>query len=99
MAEGERREITFRLDILVEPDDEEYHAYCPALKGLHTCGATPEEALSNALDAAEGYLQSLIQHGDPIPLEVVGPVREGARGEPGTGQVTHHTQELSVGIV
>ena len=62
--------MTFVVDIVVEPDDEEFHAYCPALKGLHVAGDTREEALFNAIDAAVLYLESLIKHHDPIPSEV-----------------------------
>lgn len=61
---------TFKILIVVEPDRDEFHAYCPALKGLHTCGATEEEAVNNAADAAIAYLESLIKHGDPIPIGV-----------------------------
>ena len=63
--------IEFQVEIVVEPDGDEYHAYCPALKGLHACGATVKEALNNARDAAAAYIESLIKHGDPIPIGVV----------------------------
>jgi predicted RNase H-like HicB family nuclease len=63
--------IEFQVEIVVEPDGDEYHAYFPALKGLHTCGATVKEALNNARDAASAYIESLIKHGDPIPIGVV----------------------------
>ena len=62
--------LKFELAIVVEPDGDEFHAYCPALKGLHVSGETPEEALQNAKDAAIAYLDSLIRHGDPIPIGV-----------------------------
>jgi predicted RNase H-like HicB family nuclease len=64
------KKIEFQVEIVVEPDGDEYHAYCPALKGLHTCGATVKEALNNARDAAAAYIESLIKHGDPIPVGV-----------------------------
>jgi len=56
-----------RVRVVVEPDGEGFHAYCPALKGLHAPGATEAEALANAGDAALAYIESLIKHGDPIP--------------------------------
>ena len=62
--------IQFTVEIIIEPDGDEFHAYCPALKGLHTCGDTEEEALKNAQNAIQAYLRSLIKHGDPIPLGV-----------------------------
>ena len=71
MPRNGRKQIEFQVEIIVEPDGDEYHAYCPALKGLHACGETVEEALSNARDAATAYIESLIKHGDPIPVGVV----------------------------
>lgn len=67
---GNKSNIEFEVQIFIEPDESGFHAYCPALKGLHTCGDTPEEALSNAKDAAIAYLRSLIKHGDPIPIGI-----------------------------
>jgi predicted RNase H-like HicB family nuclease len=64
------KQIDFQVEIIVEPDGDEYHSYCPALKGLHACGETVDEALSNARDAATAYIESLIKHGDPIPVGV-----------------------------
>lgn len=67
---GERT-LEFAVEVVVEPDEGGFHAFCPALKGLHVDGATEAEALRNARDAAIAYLHSLIKHGDPIPLGVV----------------------------
>ena len=67
---GDKRIIEFTVEVIVEPDDGGFHAYCPALKGLHTCGNTEEEALQNAGDAAIAYLESSINHGDLIPVGV-----------------------------
>lgn len=67
---GNKSSIEFEVQIFIEPDEPGFHAYCPALKGLHTCGDTQEEALSNAKDAAIAYLHSLIKHGDPIPVGI-----------------------------
>ncbi|MCX6006807.1 MAG: type II toxin-antitoxin system HicB family antitoxin [Chloroflexi bacterium] len=71
MTGNSSNKIKFQVGIVVEPDGSEYHAYCPALKGLHTCGITVEETLGNACDAATAYIESLIKHGDPIPIGVV----------------------------
>jgi predicted RNase H-like HicB family nuclease len=65
--------IIFEVEFIVEPDGTGFHAYCPSLKGLHMEGATREEALANAKDAAIAYLRSLIKHGEPIPLKCVEP--------------------------
>jgi predicted RNase H-like HicB family nuclease len=68
--------IKFGVRIIVEPDETGFHAYCPALKGLHTCGETKEEAIQNAKDAALAYLLSIIKHGDPIPEGIIVRVQE-----------------------
>lgn len=62
--------LSFRVEICVESDDDRFHAYCPALKGVHVDGKTADEALENAREAIVLYIKSLIKHGDPIPLDV-----------------------------
>ena len=68
--------VTIEVDIRVEPDEDSFHAYCPALKGLHTCGDTEEEALNNAIDATIAYIHSLIKHGDSIPVGIMSEAEE-----------------------
>jgi len=70
-----KKKLTFIIPIVVEIDNDRFHAYCPVLKGLHAEGATKEEACKNGVDAAGAYLKSLIKHGDPIPLGI--DVKEG----------------------
>lgn len=57
----------FVIRVMVEPDGDTFHSFCPALKGLHSQGNTREEALCNALEAAYAYLSSVIKHGEAIP--------------------------------
>jgi len=100
----ETRMIKVRLRIMVEPDDERFHAYCPELKGLHVDGATEEEALGNAKDAANAYLRSLIKHNDPIPLGVleidhrasVGRILKELFAAIFQGKSTAHIEELQI---
>ena len=66
-----KRIIGFRVEVVVEPDEVGFHAYCPALKGLHTCGDTEQEALQNVKDAVIAYLRASIKYGDPIPIGIV----------------------------
>ena len=63
--------LDFCVSVVLERDGDEFHAYCPALKGLHVSGTTEKEAISNAKDAACAYLESLIKHKDPIPVGVI----------------------------
>lgn len=67
-----------KITVVVEPDDDWFHASCPALEGIHVDGQTEEEALTHAKDAVLLYLESLAQHGDPLP---VGPHCVVERGE------------------
>lgn len=46
-----------------------YVALVPALPGCHTQGETLEEAGRNVEEAVALYLESLIEHGEPIPEE------------------------------
>jgi predicted RNase H-like HicB family nuclease len=89
--------VKFILSIVVEPDDDGFHAFCPALKGLHVGGETEQEALKNAIDGAMLYLRSLIRHGDPIPVGVT------VERIPTDGQETHkgthtHTESLALSL-
>jgi antitoxin HicB len=59
-------EVTYTLHI--QPAGEGgFVASFPALPGCHTQGETIEEILVLAKDALEGYLATLVAHGDPIP--------------------------------
>ena len=60
--------VEVAVDVVIEPDEGGYHAYTPGLKGLHVDGATEEEALRNAREAIVIYLESLVRHGEPIPV-------------------------------
>jgi len=62
--------LKYRTEIIIEPDGDQFHAYCPALKGLHVPGDTEEEALQNAKDAIVAYVCSLLKHDEPIPRGV-----------------------------
>jgi predicted RNase H-like HicB family nuclease len=53
--------------------DEEAHAYSavvPALSGCATQGRTREEALANAREAVELYVEVLQERGQAIPPDV-----------------------------
>ena len=52
------------LEIIIEPDDGQFYAYVPLLKGCRTCGDSIEEALSNIKDAVRVYVHSMRKHGE-----------------------------------
>ena len=56
-----------KVAVLVEPDGDEFHAFCPALPGLHVGGYTKQELLQNVEDAVYVYLRSMIDHEEPLP--------------------------------
>jgi predicted RNase H-like HicB family nuclease len=93
---GAKPIIGFRIRVIVEPDEVGFHAYCPALEGLHTYGDTKQEALQNAKDAAIAYLESSIKHHDPIPVGIV--MQKDAKGILHTPRkrASHHTEDLTV---
>ena len=62
------KNITLRLRVIVEADDNAFHAYCPAFKGLHVDGNSEKEALRNAGEAALVYLDSLAANQEPLPI-------------------------------
>ena len=58
----------YSYTVLFEPAEEGgYVVTCPALPGLVTEGNTYEEARNRAVEAIEGYLESLQKDGLPIP--------------------------------
>ncbi len=64
-------DIVFEVPIIIEPDEDGFHAYCPDLPGLHICGDTKEEAFENAKDAVKGFLLVKIKYGEQIPPALI----------------------------
>ncbi len=56
--------------IVVAKEDDAYIVDVPALPGCHTNGRTIEEALANAREAIELYLEDLRASGEPLPDDV-----------------------------
>jgi len=57
--------------IVLERNEEGgYTVIVPALKGCITEGDTLTEAIANAQEAIACYLESLLQHGEPIPPDI-----------------------------
>lgn len=67
---------TYIFKAVVEPDDDRWSAYCPALlkQGAATWGHTQEEALKNLQEVVQMVLESLIEHGEPLPEGPAGEV-------------------------
>jgi predicted RNase H-like HicB family nuclease len=60
---------TSTLNMVIEPDEDRWHAYCPAL--VHprrsNMGHTEQEALKNIRDVVRMVVESLTVHGQPAP--------------------------------
>jgi predicted RNase H-like HicB family nuclease len=57
-----------KFRIVIEPDEDGvFVASCPSLPGCHSQGKTRAEAVANMQEAVEVYLESLREHGEPIP--------------------------------
>lgn len=63
--------MTYTFKVIVEPDGNRWHAYCPALvsAGAATWGYTRAEALRNIQDVARMVVESLVEHGEALPSE------------------------------
>ena len=48
-----------QFTVIIEPDEDAFHAYAPALPGCHTFGATVEEAQSNITEAIALHIECI----------------------------------------
>lgn len=55
--------------VVIEPDEDAYHAFVPALPGCHTFGDTVDEALMHIKEAMALYIEGLIETNQPVPVE------------------------------
>jgi predicted RNase H-like HicB family nuclease len=55
--------------VIIEPDEDRFHAEIPALPGCYSWGYTYEEALRNIKEAAELWIETLAEDGETIPEE------------------------------
>jgi len=62
------KQRTYRILLNREPEGG-FTVTVPALPGCITYGETMDEAISNAKEAVELFLESLTAHGEPIPTE------------------------------
>jgi predicted RNase H-like HicB family nuclease len=53
--------------VVIEKTGENFSAYVPDLPGCVSTGATVEEATANIGEAIGLHIESLRQHGEPVP--------------------------------
>ncbi|MGI8787525.1 MAG: type II toxin-antitoxin system HicB family antitoxin [Pyrinomonadaceae bacterium] len=61
--------MKYTFTIVIEPDEEGYHAFVPALSGCHSFGETLDEAKKNIAEALELHVESMAEDGETIPIE------------------------------
>jgi predicted RNase H-like HicB family nuclease len=63
---------TYLFKVVVEPDDDRWTAYCPALlpQGASTWGYTKEEALKHIEEVVRMAVRELTEDGEPIPIDL-----------------------------
>lgn len=67
--------IMRKYTIILEPDTEEggYTVTVPALPGCITQGETVEQCIERAHEVIEGFIESLLADGEPVPEETERP--------------------------
>jgi predicted RNase H-like HicB family nuclease len=70
-ADGNNR-ATYTFTVVVEPDEDAWHAYCPALQryGAATWGSSREEALRHIRQVVGMIVAELIEDGEELPADV-----------------------------
>jgi predicted RNase H-like HicB family nuclease len=69
-TEGDMK--TYLFKVVVEPDEDRWSAYCPALlkQGAATWGYTREEVLKHIDEVVHMIVAELFEDGEPIPEDV-----------------------------
>lgn len=56
--------------LLEQDEDGVYVAEVPSLPGCISQGSTREHAIRNIKEAIHGYIESLEEHGEPVPPQI-----------------------------
>lgn len=59
----------YQFTVIIEPDEDTYHAYVPTLPGCHTFGSTVEEAQANIKEAIALHVESMRESNELLPVE------------------------------
>ncbi len=59
----------YDFTIVIEPDEEGFHAFVPVLSGCHSFGESVDEAKKNIAEAIELHVESMIEEGEEVPIE------------------------------
>ncbi len=61
--------MTTQFTVVIEPDEDGFHAYVPALQGCHTFGLTIDETRENIIEAMKLHIECMQEINQPIPIE------------------------------
>lgn len=64
---------SYTILLTTDVDDGGYVVTVPFLEGCVTEGDTREEAIANARDAIQGYVESMTANGEEVPEEPLAP--------------------------
>ncbi len=59
----------YQFTVVIELDEDKYHAFAPALPGCHTFGDSIDEARTNILEAIQLHVNLMKEDGEQIPIE------------------------------
>ena len=68
-----RYKLAFVMHEPGEDTEDRFMAEIPALPGCRAWGDTAAETLHTLEGVAEAFIQSYLEHGDPLPAGVVAP--------------------------
>ena len=60
----------YNYSVIIEPDENGFHAYVPALSGCHSFGASIDEAKVNISEAIQLHIEAMLEDGEEIPEEL-----------------------------
>ena len=71
---GDAGRTTYTYSVVVEPDEDVWHAYCPALQGYGaaTWGTTRAEALRHVREVVALVVAELSEDGEAVPADAEG---------------------------
>ncbi|HYH86910.1 MAG TPA: type II toxin-antitoxin system HicB family antitoxin [Pyrinomonadaceae bacterium] len=61
--------MSYKFTVVIEPDEEGFHAFVPLLPGCHSFGSTVDEARANIVEAMELHIESMREDGELVPTE------------------------------
>jgi predicted RNase H-like HicB family nuclease len=61
--------MSYKFTVVIEPDEDGFHAFVPALPGCHSFGSTIDEARVNIVEAMELHVESMREDGETVPTE------------------------------